>query len=506
MPSAKMILQGTMMIGKVKDTGLLQDEPILFEQGGEGRRGYSLPAWDVKKEEAGQIIPSHLLREGLIGFPQLSEVEVVRHFTRLSQWNYGVDSGFYPLGSCTMKYNPKVNEEVAKMRGFADIHPYQPESLVQGILKLMYELGGFLSEITGMDQATLQPAAGAHGELTGMMMIRAALQERGEKRKKVLVPDTAHGTNCSTSSIASYKVVEIKSNDRGIIDPDRVASVMDEEVAAIMVTNPNTLGLFEEHLAEISEIVHSKGGFVYCDGANLNALMGIVKLGKLGVDVVHLNLHKTFSTPHGGGGPGSGPLAVKKELAPFLPVPVVEKEGEVYRFNFDRPKSIGRVRAFYGNFGVILKAYAYILSMGAEGLKRASEMAVLNANYLMKQLKSSYHLPYDRPCMHECVFTDRYQEKHHITTLDIAKRLIDYGFHPPTIYFPLVVKGALMMEPTETESREGLDRFIETMRIIAGEAEENPGLLRQAPTKVKVRRLDEVLAARKPKLKWTGDK
>lgn len=493
-------------MGQTKDTGLIQDEPLIFEQGGEGRRGYSLPKWDVEEVEARQTIPTHLLREGLLGFPQLSEVDVVRHFTRLSQWNYGVDSGFYPLGSCTMKYNPKLNEEVARLKGFAHIHPYQPESLVQGILKLMYDLGDFLTEITGMDQATLQPAAGAHGELCGMMMIRAALQARGERRKKVLVPDTAHGTNCSTSTIASFQVVEIKSNDQGIINPDRVASVMNEDVAAIMVTNPNTLGLFEEHLAEVAEIVHNRGGFVYCDGANLNALMGVVKLGDLGVDVVHLNLHKTFSTPHGGGGPGAGPLAVKKELVPFLPVPVIEKEGNVYRINFDRPKSIGRVRAFYGNFGVALKAYAYILSMGAEGLKRASEMAVLNANYLMKRLKGYYHLPYERPCMHECVFTDRYQEKHHVSTLDISKRLIDYGFHPPTIYFPLVVKGALMMEPTETENREGLDRFIETMIKIAKEAEENPDLLRQAPTKVKVRRLDEVLAARKPKLKWTGDK
>jgi glycine dehydrogenase subunit 2 len=404
-----------------------------------------------------------------------------------------------------MKYNPKVNEEIARMAGFAQLHPYTPEVLEQGILKLMYELEGFLAEITGMDRITLQPAAGAHGELTGIAMVKACLQARGERRKKVLVPDTAHGTNCSTSTVASYQMVEIKSNERGVIPPKRVAELMDEEVAAIMVTNPNTLGLFEEHLREIAEIVHRKGGFVYCDGANLNALMGIVKLGELGVDVVHINLHKTFSTPHGGGGPGSGPVAIKKKLAPYLPIPVIEKEGENYRLNHDRPHSIGKVRAFYGNFGVILKAYAYILSMGGEGLKRASEMAVLNANYLMKRLKDSYHLPYDRPCMHECVFTDRFQEKFHVSTLDIAKRLIDYGYHPPTIYFPLVVKGALMMEPTETESKETLDGFIETMITIAKEAEENPDLLRQAPQRVKVRRLDEVLAARKPKLRWTPD-
>jgi len=491
---------------KIKDTGLIQDEPLIFEQGGKGRRGYSLPQWDVEEVETRTVIPPDLLRKDLEGFPQLSEIDVVRHFTRLSQWNYGVDSGLYPLGSCTMKYNPKVNEEIARMAGFANIHPYYPEDLSQGILKLMYELESFLAEITGMDHVTLQPAAGAHGELTGIMMIKACLQARGEKRRKVLVPDTAHGTNCSTSAVASYQMVGIKSNERGVIGPEQVAGQMDEEVAAIMVTNPNTLGLFEEHLSEIAEIVHRKGGFVYCDGANLNALMGIVKLGDLGVDVVHINLHKTFSTPHGGGGPGAGPVAIKNELAPYLPMPVIERVGEAYRLNDDRPQSIGKVKAFYGNFGVLLKAYVYILSMGAEGLRRASEMAVLNANYLMRRLKEHYYLPYDRPCMHECVFTDRLQEKHHVSTLDIAKRLIDYGFHPPTIYFPLVVKGALMMEPTETESKESLDRFIETMIAIAEEAEQNPDLLRQAPQKVKVRRLDEVLAARKPKLRWTIDK
>lgn len=494
------------MMNRQKAKGLIQDEPLIFEQGGRGRKGYSLPRWDVEEVKAQKLIPSHLLRKELEGFPQLSEVDVVRHFTRLSQWNYGVDSGLYPLGSCTMKYNPKVNEEIARMSGFSNAHPYNPEDLSQGVLKLMYELKGFLAEITGMDDVTLQPAAGAQGELTGLMMIRACLQTRGEKRKKVLVPDTAHGTNCSTSTIASYQMVEIKSNEAGVIPLEKVAELMDEEVAAVMVTNPNTLGLFEENLGKISEIVHRKGGFVYCDGANLNALMGIVKLGDLGVDVVHINLHKTFSTPHGGGGPGAGPVAVKKGLIPFLPIPVVEKHGETYRLSDHRPQSIGRIKAFYGNFGVLIKAYAYILSMGAEGLRRVSEMAVLNANYLMGRLKDYYHLPYERPCMHECVFTDRFQEKHHVSTLDIAKRLIDYGFHPPTIYFPLVVKGALMMEPTETESKENIDQFIESMIEIAKEAEENPDLLRQAPQRVKVRRLDEVLAARKPRLRWTRDK
>jgi glycine dehydrogenase subunit 2 len=490
-------------MGKVRDTGLIQDEVLLFEQGGEGRKGYSLPRWDVDEVDVGSAQFTHLMRSDLIGFPQLSEVDTVRHFTRLSQWNYGVDSGFYPLGSCTMKYNPKVNEAVAAKPGFASIHPYQPQDLSQGILRMMYDLGRFLAEITGMDEVTLQPAAGAQGELTGMRMIRACLEARGDRRKKVLVPDTAHGTNCSTSTIASYQMVEIKSGERGVIDPEQVASRLDKDVAAIMVTNPNTLGLFEENLKTIADMVHQRGGFVYCDGANLNALTGMVKLGDLGVDVLHINLHKTFSTPHGGGGPGAGPVAVKKSLGPYLPIPVVEKKGDTYFLNEDRPESLGKMRAFYGNFGVLLRAYAYILSMGGQGLRKVSEMAVLNANYLMKCLKDSYHLPYDRPCMHECIFTDRFQEKYHVTTLDIAKRLIDYGFHPPTIYFPLVVKGALMMEPTETESKEGLDRFIETMIKIAREAEETPDLLRQAPQRVKVRRLDEVLAARKPKLKWT---
>jgi len=490
------------MVGKKRETGLIQDEPLIFEQGGKGRKGYSLPRWDVEEVEAKSLIPPSLLREDLEGFPQVSEVDVVRHFTRLSQWNYGVDSGVYPLGSCTMKYNPKINEESVRAEGFANIHPYTPEPLTQGVLKLMYDLGLYLSEITGMDQVSLQPAAGAHGELTGMLMIKKCLEGRGERRTKVLVPDTAHGTNCSTSTIASFQMIGIRSNEKGVIPPEQVAQKMDEEVAAIMVTNPNTLGLFEEHLKEISEIVHQKGGFVYCDGANLNALMGIVKLGDLGVDVVHINLHKTFSTPHGGGGPGSGPVAIKKELAPYLPIPVIEKDGETYRLNENRPHSIGKVRAYYGNFGVLIKAYAYLITMGPEGLKKVSEMAVLNANYLMKRLKGYYHLPYERTCMHECVFTDHFQEKYHVSTLDIAKRLIDYGYHPPTIYFPLVVKGALMIEPTETESKESLDQFIETMITIAQEAEENPDLLRMAPQKVKVRRLDEVLAARRPKLRW----
>jgi len=491
---------------KTGDTGLIQDEPLIFEQGGQGRKGYSLPRWDVEKVKVEDVIPSHLVRKELHEFPELSEIEVVRHFTRLSQWNYGVDSGFYPLGSCTMKYNPKVNEDIARLDGISRLHPYTPVEFCQGALRIMYELEGILAEVTGMDNVTLQPAAGAHGELTGIMMIKACLQARGEKRKKILVPDTAHGTNCSTSSIASYQIVEVKSNERGVISPESVSALMDDQVAAIMVTNPNTLGLFEENLRTISSIVHQKGGFVYCDGANLNALMGMVKLGDIGVDVVHINLHKTFSTPHGGGGPGAGPVAIKKDLAPYLPFPVIEEDGGTFSLNYERPKSIGKMKAFYGNFGILVRAYAYALSMGPDGLKRASEIAVLNANYVMKKLRDHYYLPYDQLCMHECIFTDRLQEKYHISTLDIAKRLIDYGYHPPTIYFPLVVKGSLMIEPTETESKESIDQFIATMIRIAAEARETPDLLHQAPQRVKVRRLDEVLAARKPKLKWTAGK
>jgi glycine dehydrogenase subunit 2 len=491
---------------RIGDRGLIQDEPLLFEQGAEGRRGCSLPRWETDVPEVMGLIPSHLIREQIDGFPQMSEVEVVRHFTRLSQWNYGVETGIYPLGSCTMKYNPKINEEGARIRGLAGLHPLSPEALCQGALRLMYELEMVLAEITGMDRVSLQPAAGAHGELAGMMMIRECLKDRGEKRGTVLIPDTAHGTNFSSSALASLRAVQLKSNADGIISPDRVSERMEQDVAAIMVTNPNTLGLMEEHLAEIARIVHRGGGFVYCDGANLNALTGIVRLGELGVDVVHINLHKTFATPHGGGGPGAGPVAVKETLAPYLPIPVVEKEAGRFRLNEDRPSSIGRMRAFYGNFGVLVRAYSYLLSMGAEGLRRSAEMAILNANYLKEKLKAHYFLPYDRPCLHECVFADRIQETKGVTTLDIAKRMIDYGCHPPTVYFPLVVKGALMIEPTESESRESMDRFIAMMIRIAEEADETPDLLRQAPQRVKTRRLDEVHAARNPRLRWWGNR
>ena len=484
-------------------SGLVLNEPLIFEKGAKGRKGYSLPGLDVEKVNPQETWPHKFIRRELEGFPEMSEVEVVRHFTRLSQWNYGVDSGFYPLGSCTMKYNPKVNEEMARLPGFAGAHPYHPEEVSQGALQLIYELEQYLGEVSGMDRVTVQPSAGAQGELTGMLMIRAHLVDRGNPRKKVLVPDTAHGTNPASSSLCGYQVVQVKSDERGRLSPRAIEEKMDADVAALMVTNPNTLGLFEDHICEVSQIVHKKGGLIYCDGANLNALMGLTRVGDMGVDVLHFNLHKTFSTPHGGGGPGAGPVGVKSPLADYLPIPIVMKEGKRFRFESNRPKSIGKVRSFYGNFGILVRAYSYILSMGAEGLKKASLLALLNANYIRARLKGSYNLPYDFPCMHECVFNDKLQNRFGVTALDIAKRLMDYGFHPPTIYFPLVVHGALMIEPTESEAKETLDQFIESMIQIAREAETDPELVRSAPHRTKVSRLDEVLANRKPRLRWT---
>ncbi len=473
-------------------TGLVMNEPLLWEKSRKGRCGISFSRKDVPDAS----VDADLAGEGP-DFPDLSEVDVVRHYTRLSQWNFGVDTGMYPLGSCTMKYNPKINEKMAALPGFAEAHPMLPPDLSQGTLRLMYELERYLSEITGMDATTVQPAAGAHGELTAMLLFHAFHRKKGEKRTKILIPDTAHGTNPASASLCGYASIPVASNEKGVLDPATVADIMDEDTVGIMVTNPNTLGLFEDNIRKVCDIVHAKGGLVYCDGANLNAVMGIVKMGEIGIDAVHLNLHKTFSTPHGGGGPGAGPVCVKKALEPFLPVPRVEKKGEKYEFVWNRAESIGKIHAFYGNFGILIRAYTYILSMGKE-LKTASQHAVLNANYIKEKLRDVYHLPYDRPCMHECVFTDKAQEQYRITTLDIAKRLMDYGFHPPTIYFPLVVHGAIMIEPTETEPKENIDAFIAAMRAIAKEAEENPDLLKNAPVKTKVRRLDEVTAARKP--------
>jgi glycine dehydrogenase subunit 2 len=474
-------------------TGLILNEPLLWEKGRRGRSGFSLPRRDVDARP----LDKELTGEGP-DLPDLSEVDVVRHYTRLSQWNFGVDTGMYPLGSCTMKYSPKTNERQARLPGFTGAHPLLPASLSQGALGLMSELELYLAEITGMDATTLQPAAGAHGELTGMLIIYAYHKRKRAERSKIIVPDTAHGTNPASAALCGYAPVPVLSNEQGILSVEAIADVMDEDTAGIMITNPNTLGLFEENISKIAEVVHSKGGLVYCDGANMNAVMGLVQMGKIGVDVMHLNLHKTFSTPHGGGGPGSGPVCVKKHLEPFLPVPRVVVENGSYALCEDFPESVGRLHSFWGNFGVMIKAYSYIRSMGAKNLKRASQLAVLNANYIKEMLKETLHLPYDRPCMHECVFSDKLQKADKIMTLDMAKRLMDYGFHPPTIYFPLVVNGAIMIEPTETESKEEIDLFIEACKSIANEAHKSPELLREAPRGPKSRRLDETTAARRP--------
>ncbi len=476
-------------------------QPLIFELSREGRTAYSLTKCDVPVT-VDEFIPERM-RGQTPPLPEVSEFDLIRHFTQLSMKNHGVDAGFYPLGSCTMKYNPKINEDMAALPGFSKAHPLLPAQ-AQGCLQLLYEMDMMLSEITGMARVSLQPAAGAHGELTGLMIIKAYHEHRGDlKRKKIVVPDSAHGTNPASAAAAGFSVAEVKSNARGLVDIAVLQSIMSDEIAGLMLTNPNTLGLFEEDILKISDIVHAAGGLLYYDGANANAILGAARPGDMGFDVVHLNLHKTFATPHGGGGPGSGPVGVKEFLVPFLPKPVIEKAGEAYVLDGDRPLSIGRLHSFYGNFGVIAKAYAYIRSMGPDGLKEVSEAAVLNANYIREKLKSEYALPVDQPCMHEAVFSAQKQKEHGIGALDIAKRLIDFGVHPPTIYFPLIVSEALMIEPTETESRETLDEFIAVMKQIAKEAEEAPELLREAPHGTPVSRLDEAKAARDMRLKYT---
>jgi len=474
-------------------SGLIFEEPLLWEKGKAGRRGMSIPASDVPVAEL-----STRLQGAGPDFPDLSEVDVVRHYTRLSQWNYGVDSGFYPLGSCTMKYNPKINEKLSATPEIAAAHPMLADEHVQGNLQILYELQEYLAIITGLPGVSLQPAAGAHGELAGMLLFAAYHRSRDSRRTKILIPDTAHGTNPASAALCGYKPVPIKSGPNGILSVQSIAEVMDEETAGIMVTNPNTLGLFETNIREIAEIVHAKGGLVYGDGANMNAVMGVINAASCGVDVMHLNLHKTFSTPHGGGGPGAGPICVTKELEKYLPVPRAIKDGDIYRLDFDCPESVGRVHGFHGNFSVLVRAYSYIRTMGAENLKKASQLAVLNAAYIKEKLKGTLQLAYNRPCMHECVFSDALQQEDKITTLDMAKRLIDHGYHPPTIYFPLVVHGAIMIEPTETECKDDIDQFIETMKLVVQEGKENPELLRQAPVMAKLRRLDETQAARNP--------
>jgi len=477
--------------------------PLIFERSKPGRIAYSLPEMDVPEVDAFDIFPPEYVRKQDAELPEVSELDLMRHYTKLSENNHGVDSGFYPLGSCTMKYNPKINETVARFPGFTHIHPLQDESTVQGALGLMYDLQEHLKEITGMDEVTLQPAAGAHGEWTGLMLIRAFHEANGDtKRTKVIIPDSAHGTNPASASVAGFETVTVKSNEEGLVDLDDLRKIAGEDTAALMLTNPNTLGLFEAHILEIAEIIHDAGGKLYYDGANLNAVLAKARPGDMGFDVVHLNLHKTFTGPHGGGGPGSGPVGVKKELIPFLPVPVVAKKGDRYVLDEDRPQSIGRVKPFYGNFGINVRAYTYIRSMGPDGLREVTENAVINANYMMRKLASYYDLPYDRHCKHEFVLSGRRQKKLGVRTFDIAKRLLDFGFHPPTVYFPLNVEECMMIEPTETESKETLDAFIDAMIQIAKEAEENPEIVQEAPHTTIVKRLDETRAARKPVLRY----
>ncbi|MCS4470570.1 aminomethyl-transferring glycine dehydrogenase subunit GcvPB [Clostridium botulinum] len=476
---------------------------IIFELSSEGRKGYRLPNLDVPEVELSELLPKNLLREDEIDLPEVSEVDVARHYTALSNKNYTVDNGFYPLGSCTMKYNPKINEDIAALSGFSKIHPLQDENISQGALELMYDLKGKLCEITGLYDFTLQPAAGAHGEYTGLLIIKAYHEKRGDtKRTKIIVPDSAHGTNPASASVAGFDIVEIKSGEDGRVSIEELKKVLNDEIAGLMLTNPSTLGLFEKDIKLISELVHEAGGLLYYDGANLNAIMGIARPGDMGFDVCHLNMHKTFSTPHGGGGPGSGPVGVKKHLAKFLPVPTVEKENDKFILDYNRPDSLGKIRSLYGNFGVMVKAYTYILTMGKEGLKAASENAVLNANYIKESLRDYYNIGKDDICKHEVILSTLKENPHHIATLDIAKRLIDYGVHPPTVYFPLIIEEALMIEPTESESKETVDEFIDAMKKIAVEAKENPEILHEAPVNAPVRRLDQVKAARKPILRW----
>ncbi len=492
------------MNSKIKKatTHISQNEGLIFEKSSPGKKAFKLPPLDVPEVNAGELL-GKAVREDLGQMPEVSEIEIIRHFTRLSTWNYAVDHGMYPLGSCTMKYNARVNETVARLGGLAEAHPYQPERISQGALRIIKMLSDQLIEITGMDAITLQPAAGAHGELTGILLVRAYLESQGNPRKKILVPDSAHGTNPATAAMCGYAVENLKSNAAGMVDMASLEAQVNEDVAALMLTNPNTLGIFEQQIHKIADVLHAKGALLYMDGANMNALVGKVRPGDFGADVMHLNLHKTFSTPHGGGGPGSGPVACKKILEPFLPTPVVvTKPDGTLGFDYNRPQSIGRVRMFYGNFGMFVRALAYIMANGPEGLRQTTEDAVLNANYIRKHLLGLYELPYDTPTMHEVVFSDKIQTRKGIKTGDIAKRLIDYGFHPYTVSFPLVVPGALMIEPTESESKEELDLFIDAMKEIAREAEDSPEIIADAPYHTRVTRLDETAAARKPILRW----
>jgi len=475
---------------------------LIFEISKGGRNAVDVSASDVPSVKIEPVIDKKYLRAEL-DLPEVAEIDLIRHYTNLSRRNFGVDLGFYPLGSCTMKYNPKVNENVAALPGFTEMHPYVPAEFAQGNLQLIYEMQQYLCGIFGMAEFTLQPAAGAHGELTGIMMIKKYFENKDQKRRFILIPDTAHGTNPASGALCGFDTVTLRSNSEGGVDIEHLQSLMTEDVAALMLTNPNTLGLFERNIEKVAQIVHDKGGLLYGDGANANAFLGKTRPGDLGFDVIHLNLHKTFSTPNGGGGPGSGPVGVAAKLTDYLPIPRIVKKKQEYNWSDKFPDSIGRMRSFYGNFNVVVKAYTYIRSVGAEGLTRATEMAVLNANYIKEKLKPYFDLPYDRVCMHECVFSGKRQvAESGVHTTDIAKRLIDYGYHPPTVYFPLIVPEAIMIEPTETESKETLDAFCEAMIAIAAEAKENPDCVKNAPLTTPVSRLDEVLAARKPDVCW----
>jgi glycine dehydrogenase subunit 2 len=492
-----------------------QNEGLIFERSQTGRVGYRLPKLDVEAETIDSIIPAELLRDDdLEGVPEVSEVDVIRHFTRISTWNYSIDLGMYPLGSCTMKYNSRLNEKTARIGGFTGLHPLAPAEESQGALELMYRLQEDLAEITGLPGVSLQPAAGAQGEMTGVMLIRALLEKRegqGSKERRVmLIPDSAHGTNPASAALAGFTVKTIRSNAEGLTDMDHLRELCDQGgIAGLMLTNPNTVGIFEKNIKEICQVIHDAGGLVYMDGANMNALVGIARPGDMGVDVIHLNLHKTFSTPHGGGGPGCGPCCCTEELAEFLPVPrvVADQVGDktTFRLDYNLPNSIGRVKAFFGNFGMMVRALSYIYTHGAEGLQEATETAVLNARYVAHQLKDTYHMPYESDCMHEAIFSHKHQTRTGVHTLDIAKRLIDYGFHPPTIYFPLVVEGAMLIEPTESVGRADLDAFVEAMKDIDAEARENAQLVIDAPHSTRIGRLDEATAARKPVLRWKPD-
>src|SRR6201996_1674540 len=483
---------------------LTQNEALVFEKSSPGKKAYKMPPLDVPEVDPKALL-GESVREDLGLMPELSEIEIIRHFTRLSTWNYAIDLGMYPLGSCTMKYNPRVNEFVARLEGLAEAHPYQPESLSQGALGVLRLLQSCLLDITGMDAITLQPAAGAHGEFTGILLARAYHQSLGNPRRKIIIPDSAHGTNPATAAICGYQVENLRSNALGMVDVSQLEQIVTEDTAALMLTNPSTIGVFESEIHKIADILHAKGALLYMDGANMNALVGKTRPGDFGVDVMHLNLHKTFSTPHGGGGPGSGPVACKKILEPFLPPPVVAQGADgLLHWNYNRPQSVGRVRMLYGNFGMFVRALAYTLANGPDGLRQTTEDAVLNANYLRSQLEGTFELPYKSPSLHEVVFSDKLQARNGVKTGDMGKRLIDYGFHAYTVSFPLVVQGAMMIEPTESESREELDLLIDSLKQIAREAEENPELVQTAPHTTRVQRLDETTAARKPILRWKG--